>query len=90
MTRSENRVDHLGATLRNAFPTKLDGTFYSMLAVLRDAEAALTEDALRSVYIKPAKLSGRGEVAGSNPVATVQRNQHQLATPRTASISHGR
>ncbi|MBB5715577.1 hypothetical protein [Sphingomonas aerophila] len=31
-------VDHFGPPLRDAFPAASDGTFYSMLAVLKDAE----------------------------------------------------
>jgi len=33
--------EHLGPTLRNAFPPSLDGTFYNMLAIFRQAETAL-------------------------------------------------
>ena len=31
-------VEQVGPSLRDAFPAALDGTFYSMLAVLKDAE----------------------------------------------------
>jgi len=31
-------VDQLGPSLRDAFSAALDGTFYSMLAVLKNAE----------------------------------------------------
>lgn len=53
MTQNENRVDQVGTTLRHAFPAVRDGTFYSMLAVLRDAESALKEDRLRQIYGAP-------------------------------------
>lgn len=33
--------ERLRLTLRNAFPANLDGTFYNMLAILRQAETAL-------------------------------------------------
>lgn len=32
-------VEHFGPPLRDAFPAASDGTFYSMLAVLKDAES---------------------------------------------------
>lgn len=62
MKRVKNNGDHLGPTLRNAYPANLDGTFYSMLAVLQQAEDALNKQ--QDDEIAPKGLYDRGACCG--------------------------